>query len=137
MPDARNPSSAINSLCGVCRRVVDEVSTPGWHTDLVHQENRADLEKSASSACGICTLLLDELRSIEHQLSSVSLNEAFPVTCESDTSAASWQKSFEIRLSCRRIEPFEALSLSFVLEVVEGPTGTQLLKVGFPQVRSR
>lgn len=119
-------SSATNTACDVCRRIVDEVSTPNWHTDLIHHESRRGLEKSAASSCGICTLLLEQIRSIADQLSPETWEEVFPIKCESDTSAATWQKSFELRLSCQRVGLSEAVSVGFVLELVEEKTGRQI-----------
>ncbi|KAF2035832.1 HET-domain-containing protein [Setomelanomma holmii] len=113
-----------NRLCDVCSRVVKILSTPGWHRDLLHHESRASLERSASSNCGICTLLLEQVSSVADKLSIDTWEElAFPVRCDCDTSAASFQRLFELRLSCPWEGTHDRISLTFVLEQVEVDTG--------------
>jgi hypothetical protein len=42
----------------------------------------------------------------------------FPLKCESDTSSASWQSSFELTLTSDGVESFE---LRFIFEVIKVP----------------
>jgi hypothetical protein len=112
-------SATSNSLCGICQGIIDTIRKPQWHTNLVHHESRESLEESARSYCGICTELLQHLLSTGTLPPTPGSNEMlFPLKCESDTSSASWQSSFELTLTSGGVESFE---LQFIFEVIKEP----------------
>lgn len=47
-------------------------------------------------------------------------DKLFPIKCDSDTSSASWQSSFELTFTSDGVE---SLSLKFTLEVIEESAG--------------
>ncbi|KAH7087120.1 hypothetical protein FB567DRAFT_526958 [Paraphoma chrysanthemicola] len=118
-------SNATNTVCEVCRRIVDEVSASNWHKDLIHHESRHVLERSTASSCRICTLLLEQIHSFADHLYPEPWKEVFSITCESDPSATIGQKSFQLRPWCQRIGLSEPLSVGFTFELVEEKIGMQ------------
>lgn len=105
-------SVTFNELCATCQGIVDIISHPGWHKDLVHHESLASLENSSEQFCGICS---ETLGYIQRELADYS-GTLFPIKCESDTSSASWQSSFEWMLTSDGVNNF---SLGFTFEVIE------------------
>ena len=91
----RAASVTSNELCATCQGIIDIISHPGWHKDLVHHESLASLESSSEQYCGICTETLQYIR----RRCNDSFEALFPMKCESDTSSASWQSSFELTLT--------------------------------------
>jgi hypothetical protein len=114
-------SATSNSLCGIYQGIIDTIRKPQWHTTLIHHESRESLEESARSYCGICTELLQHLLSTGTLPPTPGSNEMlFPLKCESDTSSASWQSSFELTLTSDDVESFE---LRFIFEIIKEPEG--------------
>jgi hypothetical protein len=109
-------SVTFNELCATCQGIVDIISHPGWYKDLVHHESLESLEKSSEQFCGICVEALDY---IQGQYAD-SLETIFPIKCESDTSSASWQSSFELTLISDRVERFR---LGFTFEISDQEHG--------------
>jgi hypothetical protein len=115
-------SVTFNELCATCLGIVDIISHPGWHKDLVHHESLESLEKSSEQFCGICVEALEYIRG---QYAD-SLETMFPIKCESDTSSASWQSSFELTLkSSGRVD----FSLRFIFETIEQPQSKYVLVI--------
>ncbi|KAF2824701.1 HET-domain-containing protein [Ophiobolus disseminans] len=71
-------------------------------------------------ACGICTELLNHLQGLQDRESPDIWGKVFPLKCESDTSAACWQSSFELMLSSDGVESF---NLSMTFEVIDDSPG--------------
>jgi len=105
-------SVTFNELCVTCQGIVDIISRPGWHKDLVHHESLASLENSSEQFCGICS---ETLGYIQKEFAGYS-ETLFPIKCESDTSSASWQSSFEWMLTSDGVNDF---SLGFTFEIIE------------------
>ena len=118
----RNPenpgvtSGACNELCATCQSIVDKIRYPQWHKDLLHHESLASLEESSREFCGLCTELLRYLKSNIVEEKTGSWETLFPVRCESDTSAASWQSEFELIFTSDNVESFRR---GFIFEVVD------------------
>ena len=111
-------SATSKGICGICQGIIDTIHEVRWHTYLVHHQSRKSLERSARNHCGICTELLQYLCSGNHGQAPNAWDALFPIKCESDTSSASWQSSFELTLTSDGLRSFE---LRFVLEVIKAP----------------
>jgi len=105
-------SVTFNELCATCQGIVDIISHPGWHKDLVHHDSFASLENSSEQFCGICSETLGYIQREFAESSEI----LFPIKCESDTSSASWQSAFEWKLTSDGVNDF---SLGFTFEVIE------------------
>lgn len=118
--------STHNDLCGPCKNVLDTIRRVGLHTDIVHHLSLEMLRHSAQNACGICSFLLEHLQSSDLQKESDlqdELEKFFPIRCVSDTSAATWQDSFELTLTSYPGGPTN-LNLTFTLEAIEELSGS-------------
>ena len=120
-----------NRLCGPCNRILDTIREVDWHTDLIHHHSLRTLSESAKEACGICTVLLEHLQSSAFQQVPDLWDKLFPIKCESDTSSASWQSSFELTL---KSDGVENLSLNFTLEAIEKSVGRYTLLRRFQEI---
>ena len=109
-------SGACNDLCATCQSLVDKIRHPQWHKTLLHHESIDSLEESSRESCGLCIELLRYLRSNIMRNETSSWETLFPVRCESDTSAASWQSEFDLTFTADGLENF---SLGFVFELVD------------------
>ncbi|KAF2806681.1 HET-domain-containing protein [Mytilinidion resinicola] len=115
-------SDTSNRLCGPCNCILENIREVNWHTNLVHHHSLRTLEESANAACGVCTVLLEHLQSSSFQQVSDMWDKLFPIKCESDTSSASWQSSFELTLTSDGVKN---LGLKFTFEVIEESVGNQ------------
>lgn len=109
-------ADASNKLCGLCTSILDTIREVHWHTGLIHHQSLRTLNQSANDACGICTVLLEHLQSSAFQQVSDMWDKLFPIKCESDTSSATWQSSFELTLTS---DGMENLCLKFTFEAIE------------------
>ena len=109
-----------NKLCGTCNGILETIREVDWHTNLVHHRSLATLSDSAQAACGICAVLLGHLQSNTFENVPDLWDEVFPIKCESDTSSAGWQDSFELILTSDSVE---SLNLKFALDAIETPPG--------------
>ena len=109
-------SETSNTLCDTCRRIIDTIRDVEWHQNLDHQLSRGSLNESAQEGCGICAVLKEHLESNAFQQVPDLWDNIFPLKCESDTSSASWQTSFELILTSDGVKSF---NLKFTLEVIE------------------
>lgn len=106
------PNSSYNDLCDVCQGVFATIREVGWHRCTPHHGSLHSLKTSASKHCGICAALLDHLEQSEQKDDPGFWGGMFPLSCESDTSAASWQRSFEVTFKSARPQPVRVGSLS-------------------------
>jgi hypothetical protein len=113
-----------NKLCGACNCILDTIREVNWHTNLIHHHSFRTLSESAQHACGICTVLLEHLQGSEFQQVSDMWDKLFPIKCESDTSSASWQSSFDLTLTSDGVKN---LCLKFTLQAVEEFIGRSAL----------
>jgi hypothetical protein len=115
-----SPSNSYNQLCGMCNSVLEVISRVHWYTQLLHHDSLQALIESAKDACGICSVLLEHLKSTAVQHETDLGAQLFPILCESDTSSASWQSSFDLVLTSPGVG---SLTLKFTFQVVEESTG--------------
>jgi len=108
-----------NELCGQCRHIIDTIRVVGLHGGVIHHSSLDTLEASAEEACGICTVLLGHLQSSPFQQIPGLWDRLFPIRCESDTSSAIWQTSFELILTSKCWN----LNLKFILEAIDDDFG--------------
>ncbi|CZR61292.1 uncharacterized protein PAC_11188 [Phialocephala subalpina] len=115
-------SKSYNSLCGPCRDIINTIREVDWYTDLAHHRSIETLKTSAKEACGVCTVILEYVLSSAFQHETELTDKLFPIKCESDTSSASWQSSFELRFTSSLVEN---LDLKFTFESMEETLGNQ------------
>ena len=115
-------SVTFNELCVTCQGIVDIISRPGWHKDLVHHESLLSLERSSEQFCGICAETLDYIQ----RRYTDSFEALFPMSCETETSSASWQSSFELMLTSSGRAEF---NLRFTFEMIEQTHSKCLLAI--------
>ncbi|KAF1998879.1 HET-domain-containing protein [Amniculicola lignicola CBS 123094] len=108
-------SHASNKLCDPCNSILDKIRHVDWHTDLIHHHSLSTLEESAETGCGVCVVLLEHLQGSAFRKVPDLWDKLFPIKCESDTSSASWQTSFELKLTSGGVED---LSLTFTFELI-------------------
>lgn len=109
-----------NTLCGPCNRILDTISEAAWYTNLIYHQSLATLYESSRHGCGICTVTLEHLYSSKFEQAPDLWGKLFPLKCESDTSSASWQRSFDLTII---FDGVENLHLKFTFDSVGEVTG--------------
>lgn len=109
-----------NQLCSTCMHIIDTVRQADWHRDLMHHDSFASFKNSANQACGICTTFLHFLQDYNSHLDDEMWHHLFPIKCDCDTSAATWQSSFELNLKSDLVE---WLNLTYTLELIDESEG--------------
>jgi hypothetical protein len=113
-------TDGFNTLCGPCNRILDTISEAAWYTNLIHHQSLATLYESSRHGCGICTVTLEYLHSSEFEQVPDLWDNLFPLKCESDTSSASWQESFDLTIIS---DDVETLHLKFTFDSIWEVTG--------------
>ncbi|EMD87842.1 hypothetical protein COCC4DRAFT_142716 [Bipolaris maydis ATCC 48331] len=112
-------STAPKELCTTCKGILDIIRVAGWYKNLAYHQSLSSLRSSAETACCICALVFSRVYNRDSD-SSDPPETLFPIDCESDTSSASWQHSFELILQSQTATSFR---LRFYFETIEDLQG--------------